>query len=341
MDSLYLYDKLDRCWSTLEEEGRKEGLAHGRKYSRLDLKDETGFRLSCCFPDRSLELLIELEQAHVFSEFSFPDWKGMRFELINLSVPAINSNHLSLKLEHGEFRDIFTVLCADLANDLLYATSDTRMLVLASFLNRWTNFFEKYGQKGLSSERQRGLFGELYWLRKLLENDIGCMCAINAWNGCEKGYHDFKIGGLTVEVKTTISKEPRRVFINNERQLDDRGLTSLHLLVLSLIMSDGGGETLPEIIDSILLAISDYPFEKMKFQQCLINAGYLDIHKSIYLNTYTIKKEELFIIKEGFPRIIDMPNGLGDIKYSLTIAAAKSYLFDINKYLEQIKETLQ
>ncbi len=134
----------------------------------------------------------------------------MKFELIELEIPIKGSKHLSLRLENREYMDIFASLCADLADNLSGATADMREVALAAFLDRWTRFFERYGLHGLLPEKRQGLFGELYWLRVLLENDIGCMKVLSSWRGCERGYHDFEINGHVVEVKTTMSKEPER-----------------------------------------------------------------------------------------------------------------------------------
>ncbi len=261
----------------------------------------------------------------------------MKFEHVKLPVPEKDSVHLSLKLENREYRDVFTSLCADLSGDLVEAVDDKREIVLAAFLDRWTKFFERYGLRGLSPEKQRGLFGELIWLRTLFGKDIGSITALNSWKGCERGYHDFEINGQVVEVKTTMTKEPRRVRISNERQLDDRGLISLHLLVLTLIKSENGGESLPDLVDSIMTAVASAPGGRRRFEQCLSAAGYLDIHTHLYTDTYMVKKEELLKVEEGFPRITDIPDGLGDIRYSLVVSAASSFLSDTDDYLALVR----
>ncbi len=183
--------------------------------------------------------------------------------------------------------------------------------------------------------------GELVWLRTLLENDVGCITALGAWKGCERGYHDFEIKGHVVEVKTTMTKEPRKVRISNERQLDEKGLLSLHLLVLTLIKSESEGESLPEIVESISKALVSVPGGQRQFEICLNAAGYLDIHRKIYTDTYTVKNEELFKVQEGFPRITEISDGIGDIRYSLIVSAANSFLANISEYLEMVKGALE
>lgn len=128
--------------------------------------------------------------------------------------------------------------------------------------------------------------------------------------------------------------------INNERQLDYKGLVSLHLLALTLIKSEEGGESLPEIVSSIKEEAARVTGGSGKFEHCLQEAGYLNVHSHFYKDNYTIKKEELFTVSDGFPRITDMPDGLGDIRYSLVVAAASDFLSDVDEYLAVIKREM-
>ncbi len=337
MGTSYMNDKMSELWSQLEIEGEREGLARGRKYKRLVIENETGFRISCCFPEKSLELLIEVNPTRTATDYSFPDWKGMSFDLVQLEVPAKGSMHLSLSLENREHKDVFISLCSDLAEDLSEVPDDKRESALAAFLDRWTRFFERFGARGLSPEKQRGLFGELYWLRTLFEYGISGIVALNSWKGCERAYHDFEINGQVVEVKTTMTKEPRKVRISNERQLDERGLLSLHLLVFTLIKSEGGGESLLDIVSSIKEKASLVSGGLRRLDQCLVGAGYLDIHTHLYTDTYMVKTEELFKVTDRFPRITYVPDGLGDIKYSLVVGAVSDLLSDTDEYLAMVK----
>ncbi len=335
-----MQEKLDQKMHGIWEElnSSPDAQPHERKYKRLELGKETGFRLSCYFPEGIWELLIEVSSDKEEVDFKFPLWQGMGFDFLSLSVPKKSSKHICLRLEEKEHKDVFVYLCADLAKDLLSVSLPReREIVLAVFFDRWSRFFEQYSPTGLSPEKQRGLMGELIWLRTLLENDIGCITALGSWKGCERGYHDFEIKGYVVEVKTTMTKEPRKVRISNERQLDEKGLLSLHLLVLTFVRSESGGESLPEVVDSISSELVSVPGGQRLFEHCLIAAGYLDLHCDFYTDTYTVKNEELFKVHEGFPRITDLPNGLGDIRYSLNVASVAGFLSEVDDYLGMVK----
>ena len=170
---------------------------------------------------------------------------------------------------------------------------------------------------------------------------IGCRdpgkIAVDSWKGCERGYHDYDTNGNVVEIKTTLSKEPRKVQISNERQLDERGLISLHLLVLTLVQAQMGGESLPVIIAILRRSLLGDVSSLRRFEHSLHEAGYLEIHAHLYDATYTVRNEDFFKVKEGFPRITEVPQGLGDLKYSLLIGACVSHTADINKYINMLK----
>ena len=337
MSSVYSDKLIRQTWEELEREYTSVADNYQRSYRRLDLEKEDGIRLSCISPGNIWELLIEAGGVSEKVVINFPKWKGMKFEVLVLDVPRKDTGHISFSLERRENRDIFVSVCGDLIRGLDGClTNESRRAEIANFLTRWSRFFERYGQEGLSPERQRGLYGELWWLRRMINADINLSAIVNSWKGCERGYHDFEVNGNVVEVKTTMTKEPRRIIINNERQLDDQGLDSLYLFVLTLKKMDKGGETLPGIIESIRNCFSGKPSEYL-FEHALREAGYVDIHAYLYKSNYSVVKEELLHVQEGFPRITDVPQGIGDLQYSVTLAACEAFQSKVDIYLQNIR----
>lgn len=319
-------------WEQLASEISTAGHPEGRRYRRLDLNKENGIRVSCVFPGYVWELIVEAgKQGEAFT-VDFPNWQGMKFEIITLDVPVEKSLHIRIVLEDETCKDIFATVCSDLVIGLdSCMTNSERRSELSLFLERWSRFFDRHGNAGLSQERQRGLYGELWWIRCLIGKGIAGSVAVNSWKGCERGYHDFDLMGHVVEVKTTMTKEPRKVWISNERQLDERGLVDLHLFVLTLIKAEIGGETLPGIVQSLRLCLSGAAAGK--FEYSLREAGYLDMHKDLYRSCYTAHSEELFQVIQGFPRIITLPPGTGDLGYSVVLSACTAFSKDAGKYL--------
>ena len=322
----------------LELESVSNPKPNERVFKNLGTKKQCGLWLSYVFSEESFEFLIEVPKGTGRNEFKFPSWQGLSFRLIESILPSKGSAFICLKLESTAFKEVFIVLCSDLGWKLEFIQSaEKRKSTFVEFLDEWTEFFAKNDPHGLSEEKQQGLWGELFWLRSLLDAGIKQKVALDAWKGCERLFHDFDVFGEVVEVKTTKSKEPRKVWINNEKQLDETGLSSLHLLVLSVVASGGGGETLPEIIAFLRTEFSVNLNLKKSFEDKLKSAGYLNIQAEKYTKNFSIQNVELFEVNSNMPKINKMPPGIGDLKYSLLISNCKSCQVNEQKYLSNLK----
>lgn len=323
-------EQLNSVWTKLENDLRSDENSDSRIYRRLDLKNESGLRLGVITPGNVRELLIQIDENDDYS-FNPPKWVGMRFDIITLDVPDEGTRHISLYIEDPEHKRVFAMICGDIAKTLSQMDNPShRTQELKVILDQWTRFFEFFGPDGLSPEAQRGLYGELTWLGLLLKTDIDMLVLVESWQGFKRAYYDFELNGRVVEVKTTMTKEPRRVRISNERQLDDRGLDALHLYVLTLQKFETGGETLPELVDKIRETLKHNAMASDAFDRSLKKAGYFDFHEHSYTSGYVRKKQEIYQVGNGFPRIIDFSVGVGDISYSITISACSSFEFDLN-----------
>ncbi len=323
-------------WDDLKGEAEAGHDPSLRLYRALG-ESAIGVRAGFIPRDQILELLIEVPAKRQESR-PLPEWRGMRFEYVPIKLPPRqDARQLRLYLVDLEHKDIFITFCEDLV-DTLEGISDVelRALQIEECLTRWSRFFKKSGHAGLPPSFQRGLFAELTWLEMMLTRGSDLIAAISSWKGCERGYHDFDVSGDIIEVKSTMTREPRSVRINNERQLDDRGLISLHLFVLTLQQTEGGGMTLPEKVTEIREELQGTPAAASRFERCLVSAGYLNQHEKRYPIHYIVRHQELFHISQGFPRIIDPPKGVGDLKYSISVSACQNYEIDLHAYLAKL-----
>ena len=328
-------NEIREIWSHLKNEVKQNNT---KSYRRLELGDEDGFRLSCD-TERNLEILIAVDNRKKIKDFNFPGWNGMNFDLVELNLPVVgNTLNIRLKLEGENYTDIFLTICSDLAESLDLRPHNERYSVFNEFLERWTSFFEYAGTEGMSPNIQIGLYGELFWLKKIIDTGINSYSALDSWKGCQRAYHDFEINGKVVEVKTTMTKSPVKVTINNERQLDERGLESLHLLVISLIKSESGGLSLPDLISEIIEKLKEQPGCGILFTKLLKSAGYIEKHAYLYKDTYTVRNYELYSVRDDIPRIINLAEGLGNLKYSLIVGSIQNFIEEENKYFKMIKK---
>lgn len=288
-------------------------------------------------PENSRLFLLKISRSNIPDINPVPRSRGFELKVFTISNEDSDSYaFLMLKLIDFRFSDIFSSLVNDILKNLSEIT-DERGLI-KSFIGRiikWQQFLEKYGNEGLSERAQRGLYGELWFLRKYMLPYLGIQEGIASWKGPSGKSQDFQFLKMAVEVKTTVGKQHQKIPISNEQQLDDTGLESLFLEHLSLIeLNKGSGETLLSIVEEIKNLISSDLSSYRKFTDLLVEAGYLEEHAYKYLDfSYTVRSSNIFEVKDDFPRIIgyNLPHGVGDVHYSICVAECMRYkINDIN-----------
>lgn len=316
-----MINDIETVWTNLERDYKEDGKGI---YRRIDLPREGAIDLAMLTPGMRKAILIELPRGEG-KKLRIPRWKGMKIGVVSMEGFETDAQYLCLSAENRENDSIFTSVCFDIIRNLESAGMDTILDDLNLCFDRWSHFFDKVGIEGLSAERQRGLFGELHFLREIMAGGILAGRAMKTWLGCMGNEHDFILDGRAVEVKTTMTKEPRRITVNSERQLDDSNLKKLYLYVLTLHQVNGSGMTLPGIIESIRNQIGGNLGASITFENALIASGYRDEDGPRYDGEYSIRAIESFRVMDGFPRVINLPPGVGNLVYSVSVAACRQF----------------
>lgn len=286
-------------------------------------------------------LLIRVNKLEAIPFEQLPVFRG--FEISALKFPDEKPDKIiiSLSLNDLSYSDIFSALCEDLFMIASRETDQPKMVrYLKERLLQWKQFLEIYGNQGLSPEAQRGLYGELRFMRDVLFQHMDISRAIDCWQGPSRKNQDFQIGGMGIEVKTSIAKQHQKIHIANELQLDDSNLESLYLYFISLAETSNLGETLPEIVDSIrkMIVLNNGPVSE--FENQLFNAGFLDKHRNRYNKTgYHDRDVMLFTVDKDFPRIIesDLKSGVGDVRYSIDLSACMEFRIKNNVFIRELE----
>lgn len=247
---------------------------------------------------------------------------------------------VELVLTDPRSADIFTALATDIAGAVAAESSEPEAVAaLVGRLARWQRFLEEAGPEGLTPERQRGLYAELWLLRNYLLDTVGPASAVQAWTGPARASHDYQLGLCAFEVKGTAAKQHQVLRIVSERQLDDTGVETLFLFHLSLDAHRDSGEMLPALIGEIREAVRGTAAATV-FEDRLFEAGYLDAHRHLYENPgYTVRESNFFRVVQGFPRIVetDLAPGIGDVHYSVTVAECKHFRVDADTVMDEVK----
>jgi hypothetical protein len=274
---------------------------------------------------------------------NFPKTRGVELRLGALPDDPAGFSSVMLVLNEPPFKDIFSAFTADIANHVAVA-ADNRTAVeqLLARLNRWQAFLERHGFEGLSETAQRGLFGELWFIRHYLIPFAGPQ-SVTAWTGPHLAAQDFQSRSMAVEVKTTVAKEHQKLRITGEQQLDSTVQLRIFLLHLSLNPLRDVGITLVEMIGQIRALLAVRQLSLAAFEDLLIVAGYLDCHASRYQSTgYVEREHHFFEVRNNFPRIIgqDLRPGVGDLSYSISVAECLHYVIreaDLTDLLRRLR----
>ena len=319
-----------KIWELLVQENL--GISNGYFTRRILPEVNYDVFLAIERPQNTYLLMLSLPNVCVEDRTSLPSARS--FEVRRVILPDNSPDHFTIQLvlTDPQYKDIFVTLVQDIVDHISPIFSEREAFeAFIVRLRRWQTFLEKHGNGGLSDIAQRGLFGELWCLKYLLLPRVGLQQGVYSWTGPEGTPQDFQLTGCNIEVKTTITKQPQKLEIASERQLDDMGIANLILLHISLSISREQGIKLPVLVDEIRTALSSAPLIKAEFETLLFEVGYLDVHAALYMaKGYVIRECNYYKIENDFPRITEagLLNGIGDVRYSINISACQNFLVD-------------
>ena len=187
-------------------------------------------------------------------------------------------------------------------------------------------FGELISSRGaLSSEKQIGLFGELLVLERILLH--GGPSRLESWIGSAGEPHDFRLGNLELEVKTSFGTKSVH-HINGFTQLIPSPDHDLQIVSI-LLGPAGSGEsrTLPGIVGEIEKIVDATPWSR-KLQELLGSVGYNHEAVDLYGRKYCLRRPvQVVPVTEDFPRI---DRGM----LSLVLGASFSRIRDVSYELD-------
>ncbi len=317
--------KIKQIWDDLAND---KSLISGLLFRRYSGAVKPDVYIALQHPEKFLCIYIAISKTTEVNISNFSNLQEIQVDLF-ASPNEADKNILIFKLLNFEHKDIFAVLCEDLIASISEETNEKR--IIREVLNRfekWKSLFTKIGLQGLIPEEQRGLFGELYFLRKFLQTTNNFLPIVNTWTGTEKQIRDFQSGSWAVEVKTTHGNNHQKVQISSERQLDTSNLEDLFLYHISLEQQQNSGETLNDIVDSVIDVLRAEIIALNKFKSKIYEVGYFDLQRHLYENIgYHIRQDEFYKVEKDFPRIEenDLRVGVGDVKYSIILSQCSTF----------------
>ncbi|MFJ5770342.1 PD-(D/E)XK motif protein [Psychrobacillus sp. NPDC093180] len=187
-------------------------------------------------------------------------------------------------------------------------SSNSEMAIRAiERLHEWSEYFDRCSDTlfKMDGNAQRGLYGELRFLEKLLMY-AEHMAVIVAWRGPEKQSHDFKFPTVHYEVKTLTVDQADKVSINGMAQITPPKEKELFFYLIKMDVNENTGETLQDIIRRIEVTLEGDNEAIALFWKKLLKMNYptTGIHNAIYFHE--------LLIHERWYRI---PSTLSDIEH--------------------------
>jgi hypothetical protein len=199
--------------------------------------------------------------------------------------------------ERRFFREAYLIFCAVADNVINRGMLPPQALVeevqiLAEILKE---------HERLSLDRQVGLFGELVVLKSLIKH-FGAHSVL-AWTGPGKEPHDFRLGDLELEVKT--SRGTRRIHMVNglHQTVPSHGFRLEFVSVLLAPADVATGMSLQGLIEEIAAMLAQTPYERV-FESKLKDSDCERGDAGKYGARWTLRGDVVAIpLNEAFPSI--------------------------------------
>jgi len=234
---------------------------------------------------------------------------------------------LVLILKDGEQRELFGTLCRDIisAAETAVTTADALQRTIRRTM-RWHHLLRSGRSDLLDIEEQRGLLGELQFLRRLVDL-LGAYAAIEAWKGPSGSAKDFELDAVLVEVKARRGASKPFVQISSEDQLADVDGCRLFLVVSAVDAAiKPNGKTLTDHVLEIekLYAMAE-PDAYRLWELAIADTGF-SFDDDYSDRRWTVGKTREFEVLEAFPRVeTPLRTGVSRVRYSIALEACTPF----------------
>ncbi|OJV16412.1 MAG: hypothetical protein BGO21_26305 [Dyadobacter sp. 50-39] len=252
---------------------------------------------------------------------------------LSLIEKGINGRQtLILALSNQKLENLFNDLIGSVVSAVRKESGGSDKLSFIAVCNDWFDLFDSLTGE-LSMADLRGIFGELYFLKSLLNStrhspeDV-----VSAWKGPFGKGHDFELGDKHFEIKS-ISEGKSIVKISSEYQLGFLGGEKLFLVVYEFHRPEESHTTLASLIDDITKILKGASVGRISgFWTALAKAGISHGNLDKYGDIgFGIKAVFVFnCSKESFPAITrtSLPDAVKNVTYDLALGGLTPFLVE-------------
>jgi len=280
-------------------------------------------------------LLIDFSGETVLPEFRIQRFRGVEIQIL----PLMDQRELAVILMENSLAGVVCLLTEDILKEIAEcATATDAITATFRVISSWKRMFENLNLNGLSGEQQKGLFGELYFMQRLAEQNIDYQLVLDSWNGPDALNQDYVINGIGVEVKTTAANHPL-VQVSNELQLSAQNLSNLFIYLVVIDERKGRLLTLNTLVSDLRQIFESSTELTDMFNDKLLKAGYQDDHFQQYENReYHVRDLKTYKVTEGFPCITlgIIPEGVHHVTYQIDTSACANFTIAVEELFVEI-----
>lgn len=235
-----------------------------------------------------------------------------------------NKYALQFLLNFSSLTELFIKLCWDLID--CSKESPNPVDAIIERFNAWIRLLQKKGEGLLSSSAQKGLIGELLFLKESITAH-GAQASMIAWVGPEGSDQDYLFESEWCEIKATTVASVA-VSISSLQQLDrqDAG----RLIVYLLDKTSANGEhtlSLPVAVNDVMSVLTTQSLIDV-FSCKLAMCGYYFKDAERYAESkFKFSGKREYAVGAGFPKLTrsNVPNGILNAVYELDFSSIDQY----------------
>ncbi|WEG11147.1 PD-(D/E)XK motif protein [Pullulanibacillus sp. KACC 23026] len=268
---------------------------------------------------------------------ALPKWNGLmiKIEFHENFGPLKDRYFVEFIQVEPDTGDLFVTVMQNIFDYVISREIDEPLFtVIYKVLEKWRSFFKRGGYKKLNEEQQRGLYGELWFMKKWVENNLDKPpLLLEGWDGPLSDRIDFKTHGWGVEIKTVRDQLNKKIRISNENQLKiTEAVPKIFIYVCYLEVSRSFGQTLQELVDELRNHFYSFSHQLLlKFNDLLVSAGFKDNeYTELYMN---VIEDETYEVMDKFPLILAnmLPKGISHVSYSIDLTHCEEFKIEENR----------
>lgn len=234
---------------------------------------------------------------------------------------------LAFILLSKEMEEVYITMCGDIICFSSVESSPAKALIqVIGRYKQWIKLLEHQRSALMGASAQKGLIGELYYLKTRLESGMNEEEALIGWVGPEGADQDFQYTDGWHEIKATgISSS--EVGISSIEQLDNDETGELIIVRIDKCADEKKGSiTLRSMVQSIFPLLHSNYSALEAFNAKLNKVGYMDLPEYDQ-QFYYISGKDIYSVDSDFPRLrwTYLPSEVTQCNYSLSIASIEKW----------------